>query len=415
MDEELAAARTMSKSESVDGGASSPPSQQDEATGERFLGEASDIVFYNAVKQSLHVRSPASNSNFQESPGIAEASYEQHKPAQRPKYELSSIIPSRATADRYLDIYFSTIHIAYPFLSQKLVEEAHNEWWQKGSQSVFSQADIWLSLTLTIYAVGSCYECFSGADIDTLAREDRLHHRLFDQASAMLNRKEPRRHVDFVATTLVRCFYLLATSQTDRCWTALGVAVRTSQAIGLHMESPSSLKTRQMPEELLDRRRRTWYSVYVLDRLLALQLGRPPAIHDSFCNSALPIPPQEYKATSDSVDYSYEGEGPDGVEDYFTAMIMFSQLIGEVLEQLYGPHKTDLLQKTISNIQSCDQKLLQWRSSLPRRLRFDLGHTFDSSLMFKRQVSRPFYSWVISDSHHKRGTCSPSSSITCDL
>ena len=192
MDEELAAVRSKPKPESVDGGASSPTSQQDDAAGERFLGEASDIVFYNTVKQSLHVQSPASGSNVQGSPEIAEASYEQYKPTQRPKHELSSIMPSRATADRYLDIYFSTIHIAYPFLSQKLVEEAHREWWQKGTQSVFSQADIWLSLMLTIYAVGSCYECFSGSDVDTSARQDRLHHRLFDQASAVLNRREPR-------------------------------------------------------------------------------------------------------------------------------------------------------------------------------------------------------------------------------
>ena len=391
MDEELASVRKKPKSESMNGGVPSPASQQDDAAGERFLGEASDIVFYNTVKQTLHIRSPASGSNTQGSPEIVEASYEQYKPAQKPKHELSSIMPSKGTADRYLDIYFSTIHIAYPFLSQKLVEDAHGEWWQKGTQSLFPQADIWLSLMLTIYAVGSCYECFSGADVDTSAREDRLHHRLFDQASAVLNRREPRRHLDFVATTLVQCFYLLATSQTDRCWTALGVAVRTSQAIGLHTEPSSGLRTRQADEELLDKRRRAWYSVYVLDRLLALQLGRPPAIHDSFCNTALPTPAQEYKAISKGVDDSDERESPAGVKDYFTAMINFSHLIGEVLEQLYGPHKTVLLQKTMSIIQSCDQKLLQWRSSLPRRLRFDLGHTFDSSLMFKRQVSQSLY------------------------
>ena len=189
----------------------------------------------------------------------------------------------------------------------------------------------------------------------------------------------------------MQCFYLLATSQTDRCWAALGVAVRTSQAIGLHTESSSSLRPRQVDEELLDKRRRTWYSVYVLDRLVALQLGRPPAIHDSFCNTVLPSPAQEYRATSESMDDNHERESQAGVKDYFTAMINFSHLIGEVLEQLYGPHKTDLLQKTMSIIQSCDQKLLQWRSLLPRRLRFDLGHTFDSSLMFKRQVSRPLW------------------------
>lgn len=162
--------------------------------------------------------------------------------------------------------------------------------------------------------------------------------------------------------------------------------MRTAQAIGLHTESSASGPIQHLDDTLRDRRRRTWYSIYVLDRLLSLQLGRPPAIVESFYNVPLPIPPEDYKATSYGFDDGYEQDQNSGVEDYFTAMIKFSHLIGDVLEQLYGPHRTQLLQKTLLVIQNCDNKLLQWRSSLPRRLRFDLGHTFDSSIMFKRQV-----------------------------
>lgn len=220
---------------------------------------------------------------------------------------------------------------------------------------------------------------------------------------------------------------MLATSQTDRqvelplsqcmqtnsvrCWASLGVAVRTAQAIGLHTETSASGPIQHVDESVRERRRCTWYSIYVLDRLLSLQLGRPPAIVDTFYNVPLPIPPEDYKASSYGFDDGYEQDKTDGVEDYFTAMIKFSHLIGDVLQQLYGPHKTQLLHKTMHIIEECDHKLLRWRASLPRRLRFDLGHTFDSSIMFKRQVCS-FSSISTLANFLNRETCSLSSSTT---
>lgn len=147
IERELLAIRNEAKDESVDGGAESPTgSHPDDSVSERYLGEASDIVFYNSVKQSLNLQSPASGAGAPASTDTPEASYEQLKPNQRTQHELSSVMPSRATTNRYLDIYFTTIHIAYPFLPQSQFEEAHNEWWQSGSQSKFSSADTWLAL-----------------------------------------------------------------------------------------------------------------------------------------------------------------------------------------------------------------------------------------------------------------------------
>lgn len=147
IERELQAIRNEAKDESAEGGGESPSdSHQDDAPSERYLGEASDIVFYNTVKQSLNLQSPASGTGAPTSNDTPEASYEQLKPNQRTQHELSSVMPSRATTNRYLDIYFTTIHIAYPFLPQALFEEAHNEWWQSGSQSKFASADTWLAL-----------------------------------------------------------------------------------------------------------------------------------------------------------------------------------------------------------------------------------------------------------------------------
>jgi hypothetical protein len=124
----------------------------------------------------------------------------------------------------------------------------------------------------------------------------------------------------------------------------------------------------------------------VLDRLIALQLGRPPAIHDHDCHISLPSRLDETKFDWDADNYPLDTEGGTSIGDYFLSVIEFSKIIGFVLRDLYGPKrdKGDQLMST----QSLENQLQEWKRRLPRTLRFDIGHTFEKSLLFKRQVMK---------------------------
>ena len=135
-------------------------------------------------------------------------------------------------------------------------------------------------------------------------------------------------------------------------------------------------------------RRRLWYSIYVLDRLLALQLGRPPAIHDDDCQIPLPSRIDDAKFDWDAETYPLDTEEGPSVGDYFLCVIEFSKIVGFVLRDLYYPkrEKKDELLST----RTLDKRLSEWKHSLPRTLRFHIGHTFEKSLIFKRQVLKLF-------------------------
>jgi len=66
-------------------------------------------------------------------------------------------------------------------------------------------------------------------------------------------------------------------------------------------------------------------------------------------------------------------------------MIDFSRIIGSVLRSLYGPNKADVVDGMLEKMETLDQELLQWRRNLPRTLRFDMAHTFENSITFRRQ------------------------------
>lgn len=171
----------------------------------------------------------------------------------------------------------------------------------------------------------------------------------------------------------------------------LGQAVRAAQSIGLHVESgdaDNSLLSRSIE---MEKRRRVWYSVYVLDRLLALQLGRPPAIHDDDHNVPLPS-----RLSDSNIDWNsnfLQGSDDNGPSegDYFLAVISFSEIVGRVLRSLYCPKRRNITSKDLTNTKNLDRELLGWRSRLPRTLRFDFGHAFEQSSVLKRQVSTSYF------------------------
>lgn len=165
-----------------------------------------------------------------------------------------------------------------------------------------------------------------------------------------------------------------------------------AQAIGIHVEDagkqPSATGLALGEQETV---RRTWYSLYVLDRLLALQLGRPIAIHEEeYCvltpSDADGVSPLDAGTPTASIN-----EGVRSI-DYFVHVIKFSQILGEVISDLYRPSQVEIdPDRMLVSTTTLDLKLIEWRLALPRHLRFDLGHTFEKSVTFRRQVRVRMY------------------------
>jgi hypothetical protein len=120
--------------------------------------------------------------------------------------------------------------------------------------------------------------------------------------------------------------------------------------------------------------------MYVLDRLLALQLGRPMAIRQADFHVALPSR-ENMDADSDDTMVG------NLIMDYFLHVIHFSSIVEEVIQELYQPIQPEIsADQLLLNASAIDSSLLRWRSSLPHHLRFDLGHTFEKTVVFQRQV-----------------------------
>ncbi|CAK7269819.1 hypothetical protein SEPCBS119000_003766 [Sporothrix epigloea] len=410
---------------------------------ERYLGEVSDVRFFNLVDRALADTSnqgtPARPGSLADNPmqgpasdGDEEAlaSYEQDDfspESTAVQTDVPADLPDPATAQRYLDIYFSTIHVAYPFLPRALFMQTYHAYIASDRQSV--PHDTWLATLYILLAIGASYHAASG---DAAATQDNGgvgHQQYYRKAMSLVNGVETLdRSLNQVSFLLAQCFYLLAVCRTDTCWTTLGLAVRIAQSIGLHVDAdtarsrsrPKSRQVQMLAFCNAELRRRVWYSIYVLDRLLALQLGRPPAIHDEDSHLRLPsrlgdediqwLGGADLSKSDNSSGPAQRPSDPAAptVGDYFLCMISLSRIIGHVLRDLYSPRgnrdatgeddkngKDDtvdtLTDWLLPSTKTLDRQLLAWRRALPRKLRFDFGHALDnttvssSAVIFKRQ------------------------------
>ncbi|KIW03812.1 uncharacterized protein PV09_05112 [Verruconis gallopava] len=338
----------------------------------RYLGDSSDIRFVHMLRSKLVSPDP---SNVDED-GME--TYDQEDPVPKLSIrEVSIDLPSEDLARKYLDVYFTTIHIAYPFIPKSKFLQTYQK---LGSGIADGEVGMsWLALLYIVFAIGSYYTTFP----KTVTSSGSSHIEYYQRALSLSSPCAYERSLTHVSFLLAQCFYLLMTSKADECWTTLGIAVRISQSIGLHTEEGNCEITSGNLAPRDERKRRLWYSLYVLDRLIALQLGRPPAIHDEDCRVRLPS-----RIDDASIDWTAEkisaiATDSPSLGDYFLCVIRFSKVLGHVLRDLYGAKKStkDKLVRT----EQLDSQLLEWKRTLPRVLRFDIGHPFEKSLLFRKQ------------------------------
>lgn len=126
----------------VEGGDTTSPEQlaavdQHQVSIQRYLGEASDIRFFHAIEATFG----------QQERGISEAqvdSYEQGGVQPGASERGRGCLPHKTAADKFVNIYFVTIHIAYPFISEPEFRTTYEKFWQ--SESLEGFRGPWLSI-----------------------------------------------------------------------------------------------------------------------------------------------------------------------------------------------------------------------------------------------------------------------------
>ncbi|EGX91204.1 C6 transcription factor [Cordyceps militaris CM01] len=170
-----------------------------------------------------------------------------------------------------------------------------------------------------------------------------------------------------VETLALAGYFLQNMNKRDAAFQFIGRALRMAISLGLHHEvqTISNTASRPLQLELMDdaaqeHRRRAWWSVYSLDRILSVKSGNPITIQDEDIGVRLP------SRLPSEPEYC-----PAIVLRQYTKL---STILGEIHKKIY--HKTNRAEtksgKTLmASVQRILINLSNWESELPSGLRFD--------------------------------------------
>ncbi|KAJ4261599.1 hypothetical protein NW762_007030 [Fusarium torreyae] len=204
-------------------------------------------------------------------------------------------LPARHLVDQLLHAYQCSSHTMFPILHFPTFRASVNDLYNSG---VGRTSPAWLSLFFTVLAAGSLFSPTSNSQPNSFYEPAEF----LETANKMIDPWANDFTLDHARALTLVTLCLNEMNLKSAAWTWLGRAVRVSQDLGLHIESgPWPFIEGEM-------RRRTWWMIYIMDRTLATELGRPVLINDEDCDVSLPA----------GVDDQYIHEGgmlvPNGAE-----------------------------------------------------------------------------------------------------
>ncbi|KAJ5884649.1 hypothetical protein N7495_009159 [Penicillium taxi] len=179
----------------------------------------------------------------------------------------------------------------------------------------------------------------------------------------------------FVEVLCYVAYYMQNLNRRDAAFLYIGLALRMAISLGLHQE----VSDLDISEANRNRRRKAWWSVYSLDRLLSVKSGNPISLQDEDIGT--------FPAT---LDGSTSDPWPAIVLTHYTQL---SRILGRVGEEIYRK-KPRSGSNLIMSVQSITNDLSSWLRRVPDGLRFEFT-TLDTQINRETvSINLHFYSCI---------------------
>ncbi|KAF6808231.1 finger protein [Colletotrichum sojae] len=345
------------------------PSQTDEQG--HYVGPASGVSFLLRIQRKLQVQSPgyfnSSVFNFGDRP--------------LPGHDSSfAILPPKPLAEAMVRRYFDFAATTHRFLHRSSIEAWLEELYDSDGAMLYKEsARSRTALLFMVFAHSNNYRDQNTKDC--IADSSEISARFFAVAEHQLSMEKGEIRLPHVQARLAQCFYLLAQSRLNHCWTLFGVTAHLAMALGIHRRSRVDTKMSSRVDRVdLECRKRTFWCAYNLNTYLGAALGRPMTFHDEDIDQELPL----------CVDDEQLRPGPStlpvvcgpSIASAMVAQIKLSRILAHILRALYGIRQPST-EEHFTLASGFMQDLTEWREHISYLL--DAG---GSSAIFVELVLR---------------------------
>ncbi|OLN97080.1 putative transcriptional regulatory protein C1F7.11c 2 [Colletotrichum chlorophyti] len=277
-------------------------------------------------------------------------------------WELLGILPrKKSTVDRLTDCFLNELNWAIDAVQPTSFKAKYENFWsRKFGFDDFATIDLrWLALLFIVMAYGVLLDCPKPRNKEVQREVHETSQRFYWAArrAIVIAPTFYGESTDLVRAGVLVTRYLIYTRRVPESWLTTSFAMRMAQAQGMHIDG----ERWRLPRKETETRRRLWSNLYMLDKTIALALGRPFAIVDQQC-----LVKQASNVWLDDLDDEEAANVQEAPLSRPTASV-FSRLahelavvVGKIQERCFG-----LFTVSYETVLTLDQEIEIWRSRLP--------------------------------------------------
>ncbi|KAF5344109.1 hypothetical protein D9758_008899 [Tetrapyrgos nigripes] len=235
----------------------------------------------NAIESVATVLEPSAADNLKTL--VQECGVSPHKIP-----ELLQELPPQRTSDVLINYYFTEINWTRYAISEKDFRASYAAVCAHGAHGIgaTNPNDVrFLPLLFVVLAISVRLAPEEVAGDARHRRVTSLRYYWSSRRSLLIAAAIQPDSLEMILTRLLQSArFLTFDRRITECWSQLGAAVRTAEALGLHRDGGNM----GLDPSLVEYRRRIWSYLYHADRSYALVLGRPHSIQDDYTSTRPP-------------------------------------------------------------------------------------------------------------------------------
>ena len=277
-------------------------------------------------------------------------------------WDLLGILPrKKSTVDRLTECFLSELNWAIHAVHPASFREKYKIFWErKFGFDDFATIDLrWLALLFIVLAYGVLLDCPKPANKEAQreVQESSLRFYWAARRAIVIAPTFYGESPDLVRAGVLVTRYLIYSRRVPESWLTTSFAMRMAQAQGMHIDGERWRLSRQETEM----RRKLWSYLYILDKTIALAIGRPFAIVDQQClvkqasnvwlddmteEEAAAVPEQPLTEPTPSLCNRLSHE--------------LAVVVGKIQERCFG-----LFTVSYDTVLALDQEITEWEARLP--------------------------------------------------
>lgn len=199
-------------------------------------------------------------------------------------WDLLGLLPrNKASVDRLVDVFLADLNWTIDAVHPAAFKSKYNEFWErKFGFDDFASIDLrWLALLFIILAYGVFLDSPhpKNPEVQRELQETSLRFYWASRRAIVIAPTFYGESTDLVRAGVLVTRYLIHLRRVPEAWLTTSFAMRMAQAQGIHIDG----ERWRLPRKETETRRRLWSHLYVLDKTIALAIGRPFAIVDQQC------------------------------------------------------------------------------------------------------------------------------------